>query len=71
MRATGWVLLIIGVVGLIVVYTYRPPSGIGQAFMRLAQGQNFYFKEPIYEILLGLFGIVSILGIINVAKSKN
>ena len=71
MRATGWVLLIIGVVGLIVVYSYRPPSGIGQAFMRLAQGQNFHFKEPVYEILLALFGIVSIFGIVKVAKSKH
>jgi len=70
MKATGWVLLIVGVVGLIVVYTYRPPSGIGQAFLRIAQGQNFFFKEPLYEILLALFGIVSILGIVNVVKSK-
>ena len=70
MKATGWILLIVGVVGLIVVYTYRPPSGIGQAFLRLTQGQNFFFKEPLYEILLGLFGIVSILGIVNVVKSK-
>ena len=71
MKATGWVMLIIGLVGLIAVYSYRPPSGIGQAFIMLAQGQNFHFKSPAYEILLAIFGIISIFGIVKVVKNKN
>ena len=70
MKATGWVILIIGLVGLILVYSYRPPSGIGQAFIMLAQGQNFHFKSPVYEILLGIFGIILIFGIWTVVKNK-
>ena len=68
MKATGWVSSIVGVVGLIVVYTYRPPSGIGQAVLRFAQGNNFYFRTPVYEILLAFFVITLIYGIVKIVK---
>ena len=44
----GIVLLVVGIVGLIFVYSLRPPSGFGDALMMAVQGRNFYLKEPVY-----------------------
>ena len=70
MKASGWILLVIGVVGLITIYSYRPPSGVGQTVRMYAQGQTFFFKEPVYEILLAGFGIISVFGIVKIVKGK-
>jgi uncharacterized membrane protein len=67
---TGLVALLIGVIGLVVVYSLRPPSGIGEALVMLSQGRESFIKEPLYEILLALFAIVGLLGIIRLARSK-
>jgi uncharacterized membrane protein len=66
--AKGVILLIVGVVALIAVYSVRPPSGFGDAFMMMAQGRNFYLKEPVYLGLMAISGIISALGLIFIVK---
>ena len=37
--AIGIVLLVFGVIGLVAVYSMRPPSGFGDALMMIGQGR--------------------------------
>lgn len=67
----GILLLVLGVLGLIFVYSLRPPSGFGDALMMMGQGRDFYLKEPIYLALMALSGGVSLFGIINIFKAMN
>jgi hypothetical protein len=46
---TGLVVLLIGVIGLVVVYSLRPPSGVGEALVMLSQGRESFIKEPLYQ----------------------
>jgi uncharacterized membrane protein len=67
----GIVLLAVGIVGLIFVYSQRPPSDFGEALMMLGQGRDFYLKEPVYLTLMALFGVISVIGVINIVKALN
>jgi hypothetical protein len=49
----GAIQTVVGILGLAVVYSVRPPSGFGEALMMLGQGKHQYIKEPLYEILFG------------------
>jgi multisubunit Na+/H+ antiporter MnhB subunit len=62
----GAILLIIGIIVLVAVYSMRPPSGFGESFMNMWQGKQFYIKEPFYQILLAVGGIISVLGFIQI-----
>ena len=62
----GTILLIIGIIVLVVVYSMRPPSGLGESFMNMWQGKQYFIKEPVYQILLAIGGIISVLGFIQI-----
>lgn len=62
----GISLLVIGVIGLVAVYSMRPPSGFGEALMMLGQGRRNYIREPLYEIFMALAGLASLAGIIQI-----
>jgi len=63
--AFGIILLIIGIIVLGVVYSMRPPAGLGEAFKMMWHQEN-YIKEPYYQISLAVGGIISVLGIIQI-----
>ena len=67
----GIILLVVGIIGLIVVYSLRPPSGFGDALMMMGQGRNFYLKEPVYLMLMALSGVISLFGVINIVKASS
>lgn len=58
----GTLLLLAGVIGLVLVYSMRPPSGIMDAFSMMAQGRQTFIKEPFYQVLIALAGIVTFFG---------
>ena len=58
-KTKGIVSAVVGVIALAVVYSMRPPSGFGDAVMMMAQGKNYFIKEPLYQILFGISAIVS------------
>jgi hypothetical protein len=62
--------LLIGVVGLVLTYSNRPPSGFGDAFMMWASGRESYLNEPTYFLLMACFGVMAFLGAVEVVKGK-
>lgn len=70
----GTILLVIGIIMLVAVYSMRPPSGFGEAFTMMWQGRQNFIREPFYQILLAVGGIISVYGIIQIImglQSKN
>lgn len=65
---TGIVLGVIGIVGLVVVYSLRPPSGFGDALMMMAQGKEFFISEPYYQLLLGACVVLTGFGAVKLLK---
>jgi len=66
----GVFLLIIGVIAMFAVYSFRPPSGFGDAMMMMGSGRNYYLKEPIYLGLMAISVICSVLGLVLTIKSN-
>lgn len=62
----GAILLVVGTIILVAVYSMRPPSGLGDAFMMMGQGRQHFIKEPLYQIFLAIGGIVSVFGVIQI-----
>jgi len=67
----GVILLIVGVVALIAVYSVRPPSGLGDALMLMGQGRDFFLKGPVYLGLMAISGIISVFGLVFIVKDMN
>jgi len=67
----GVILLVVGVIGLVAVYSMRPPSSFGDAIMILGQGRKFFIKEPLYQIFMSIFGLLSVFGIIKIVRAMN
>ena len=63
--------LIIGVIGMVITYHYRPPSGIGDAFGMLLNGRNIYLKEPVFLALITVFGLLTLFGLAAVIKMNS
>ena len=63
--------LVVGIMGLIFVYSKRPPSGFGDALMMMGQGRDSYIKEPVYLILMALFGFITLFGVMDIVKAEN
>lgn len=61
---------ILGVVGLILAYSFRPPSGFGEAIMMMGSGRDFYLKEPVYYLLMIGSAILLYLGINKLRKNQ-
>jgi len=65
----GIFLIIIGVVGVCVVYSFRPPSGFGDAIMMLGNGRDYYLKDPVYLGLMAISVVVSVIGLTLIFKN--
>ena len=62
-KLTGWLLLVGGVIGLFVVYSMRPPHGLGDAYHMVVSGRDNYIKEPLYSwLVIGGFAATVIGG---------
>lgn len=59
----GLILLAIGVIGASFVYSLRPPDGLGDAIMMLAQGKEGYIEKPVFIALMSLFILIGITGL--------
>lgn len=66
----GIALLVFGVIGLITAYSHRPPSGIGEALLTMAQERPF-LDEPEFLLFMAISAILAIFGIIEIAKKDN
>ena len=66
--ALGGILLVVGVFGVIAVYSMRPPSGFGDALMMMGQGRNNFIKEPFYQILIATSGLIGVYGVIQIVR---
>lgn len=58
----------IGIIGMIVTWAYRPPSGLGDAIMMMGEGQSFYLKEPVFLGLMAAFGLIALFGLIAMIR---
>ena len=45
-QTVGIVMLVVGIIGLVGVYSMRPPSGFGEALMMMGQGRQFFIRAP-------------------------
>ncbi len=69
-RLLGLLFLIVGVAGLVTVYTMRPPTGLGEALLNAVGGRPI-IREPHYQMLMGASGLVTFFGaILTVARSR-
>lgn len=66
----GMAMLVIGVIGLAIVYSMRPPSGFGEAIMMMGQGKQYFIREPLYYILLAVSGLVAFFGVLKLIKAN-
>lgn len=67
-KTVGMVMLVIGIIGLVAVYSMRPPSGFGEAIMMMGQGRQSFIREPLYQILLAVSAIVAVFGFLKIMK---
>jgi hypothetical protein len=68
-KTTGIILLIVGIVGLVVVYSLKPPSGFGEALMILGEGRQYYLKEPWYQLFLIASVVIGGFGAFRIFKA--
>jgi hypothetical protein len=61
--AVGVLLMLAAGAALFVIYSMRPPEGIGDAVRIISKGQD-YIKEPYYQVLMGLAGVTALIGTI-------
>ena len=66
----GIILLAVGIIALISVYSVRPPSGFGDAIMMMGQGKSFFLKEPVYLVLMAISGFILLFGVIHIVKAS-
>ena len=58
----GLVFLLSGILGIFIVYYFRPPENILEK-VTFAVKQVNHLKSPIYEILLGVSGFIGLVGL--------
>ena len=68
-KTVGIVMLVIGVIGLVGVYSVRPPSGFGDAIMMMGQGRGC-IRDPFYQIFMAVFGLISFFGVLKIVKDQ-
>ncbi len=62
MTIKGIILLAIGIVGGSIVYSMRPPEGLGETItMALKSGRHL--EEPVYYALMGLSALFCLTGV--------
>lgn len=68
-NAVGVILIVAGLMGLVVVYSMRPPSGFGEAMSMLARGRQYYLREGPYYFFMLISGLVSLAGLILLVQA--
>jgi Trk-type K+ transport system membrane component len=63
----GIILIIIGAIGFVIIYSVRPPSGFGEALTMMGQGRQIFIREPYYQIFFTISGLLTLFGIILTA----
>ncbi len=66
--AKGIIITIIGAIGLIVGYSFRPPSNFGDAIVMMGLGREFFLREPIYIGLMVISGLIAVFGLVSAIK---
>lgn len=69
-RAGPKAMLALGVIGLIVGWSLRPPSGFGDAMMMMGQGRDFFLKEPIFLGVMAVSGLIAVFGLADMLKNR-
>lgn len=63
MTIKGIILLAIGIVAGSIVYSMRPPDGLGDAITMALQNKGNHLEEPVYYALMGLSGLFCLAGV--------
>ena len=69
-KVFAYLMIAIGIIGLVFVYSLRPPSGFGDVFVRASQGQDFFLKEPVYYLGLIGFAILTAFGLLKAVRAN-
>ncbi|WP_141118010.1 hypothetical protein [Leisingera sp. JC1] len=68
-QKTGIALLIGAVILAVVVFSLKPPSGLGEAMMRVSQNPNAMFlKPPVFYGGLVVAAIMAIFGLVKLTE---
>jgi hypothetical protein len=67
----GWVFVCTAMLGLPVLYYYRPPSSWMDRFGMLTQVRFSYIPEPYFQIAMVAVALTGALGIILIAASRS
>jgi hypothetical protein len=67
----GWVFICAAMLGLPVLYYYRPPSTWMDRFGMLASGRVDVIPEPYFQIAMIVVALTGALGIILLAAGRN
>jgi len=68
-NVVGVILIVAGLIGLALVYSMRPPSGLGEAMGMMARGRQYYLKEGPYYFFMLVSGLVSLSGLILLVRA--
>ena len=61
-------ILAVGVIGLVVTWFYRPSTDVSEALLRLGQGRDFQFAEPVFLTLLAVFSLLTIFFLVKILR---
>jgi len=65
-QTKGIALIVVALVIAVTVYALRPPSGFGDAMMRVSQNPNALFlKPPVYYAGLVVAAIIAVFGLVK------
>jgi hypothetical protein len=67
----GWVFICTSMLGLPVLYYYRPPSSWMDRFGMMTQVRFAYIPEPYFQIAMIVVALTGALGIILLAAGRN
>jgi hypothetical protein len=67
----GWVFICAAMLGLPVLYYYRPPSSWMDRFGMMTQVRFAYIPEPYFQIAMIVVALTGALGIILLAAGRN
>ena len=67
----GWVFVCAAMLGLPVLYYYRPPQSWFDRFGMLSQGRWGAIPEPYFQIAMVIVALTGALGIILIAASRS
>ena len=69
-QSWAFVLLGVGLAGLFMTYSNRPPRNFVDAFAIMAQGRKSYITSPKYEVFLTISGLIALCGVYLLMRPK-